>query len=171
MPTGDDRKASGAAALIGHLNGKALVVTSPGGDAPTPASLAEALPSSTAHAWQARLEPVLAPRSPRVARHGVESVLWRARRPLHPGRLADALDAVMHGVVRGLGHLWLCSSPDAVVSWHSAGAYLELREADRWLEAHDTIAAARYEETVIGAEGWADSLGLNRPLDAAVSTT
>ena len=30
---------------------------------------------------------------------------------------------------------------------------------------------ARYVDTVIGAEGWTDALGLERPLDAAVSTT
>ncbi|MFE7813898.1 class I SAM-dependent methyltransferase [Streptomyces sp. NPDC057433] len=31
--------------------------------------------------------------------------------------------------------------------------------------------AARYVDTVIGEEGWTDALGLDRPLDAAVSTT
>jgi SAM-dependent methyltransferase len=31
--------------------------------------------------------------------------------------------------------------------------------------------AARYVETVIGEVGWTDALGLDRPLDAAVSTT
>lgn len=31
--------------------------------------------------------------------------------------------------------------------------------------------AARYVDTVIGADGWTDDLGLDRPLDAAVSTT
>jgi SAM-dependent methyltransferase len=31
--------------------------------------------------------------------------------------------------------------------------------------------AARYVDTVIGEEGWTDALGLERPLDAAVSTT
>ncbi|MET9992430.1 class I SAM-dependent methyltransferase [Streptomyces mutabilis] len=31
--------------------------------------------------------------------------------------------------------------------------------------------AARYVDTVIGADGWTDALGLDRPLDAAVSTT
>ncbi|MDP9679784.1 SAM-dependent methyltransferase [Streptomyces griseoviridis] len=31
--------------------------------------------------------------------------------------------------------------------------------------------AAHYVDTVIGADGWTDALGLRRPLDAAVSTT
>ncbi|MFE6356931.1 class I SAM-dependent methyltransferase [Streptomyces rochei] len=31
--------------------------------------------------------------------------------------------------------------------------------------------AARYVDTVIGADGWTDALGLRRPLDGAVSTT
>ncbi|MER6527339.1 class I SAM-dependent methyltransferase [Streptomyces sp. NPDC001508] len=32
-------------------------------------------------------------------------------------------------------------------------------------------SAARYVDTVIGAHGWTDTLGLDRPLDAAVSST
>ena len=68
------------------------------------------------------------------------SLLWQTRRPLHPERLADALPTVMSGVVRGRGHLWLCSRPESVVTWRSAGPYLELREADRWLEAADSRA-------------------------------
>ncbi|WP_330479013.1 transposase [Streptomyces platensis] len=45
----------------------------------------------------------------------VTSVAWRARRPLHPQRLADTLPTVMAGVLRGRGHLWLSSRPRASI--------------------------------------------------------
>ncbi|MEU9115879.1 GTP-binding protein [Streptomyces sp. NPDC048483] len=57
------------------------------------------------------------------------SVVWRARRPLHPERLAVALATVMAGAVLSRGHLRLFSRPGAVVSLRLAGAHLELREA------------------------------------------
>ncbi|WP_326687283.1 MULTISPECIES: GTP-binding protein [unclassified Streptomyces] len=62
-------------------------------------------------------------------------MFWRARRPVHPERLAEALPQIMLGVVRGRGHLWPATRPDSVVSWRSAGAHLELREAETWLTA------------------------------------
>ncbi|WP_282701394.1 GTP-binding protein [Streptomyces sp. CC219B] len=162
---GGDRSASGVAALVGHLNREARVVVAPGGDVRA-ASIAEALPSGAADAWRARLEPVLPPPPPppRTADHGVESVLWRARRPLHPARLADALDTVLDGVVRGRGHLWLGSSPDAVVTWRSAGAHLELRETGRWLEPRDGAAwaAASPLRRTLASWFWHDPYGERR---------
>ncbi|MCT9081336.1 GTP-binding protein [Streptomyces fulvoviolaceus] len=95
---------------------------------------------------------------------GAETVLWRARRPLHPGRPADALPVVMRGVVRGRGHLWLCSRPDSVVTWRAAGAHLELREADRWLEAADAGAweAASPQRRTLASWFWGDHYGERR---------
>lgn len=91
-------------------------------------------------------------------------MLWRARRPLHPGRLADALPTAMRGVIRGRGHLWLCSRPDSVVTWRSAGAHLELREADRWLEPADTRAwqAASPQRRALASWFWDDYYGERR---------
>ncbi len=134
----DRRRAAGVAALASHLNGQALLVRHPGTDeaeADLPASLVQPAPPGTVEEWRAQLEPITVPRSRRGSNHGVDSLLWRARRPLHPERLADALSAVMCGVVRSRGHLWLSSRPDSVVTWRSAGPHLEIREADRWLEA------------------------------------
>ncbi|WP_411148056.1 GTP-binding protein [Streptomyces sp. A30] len=138
---GDGEQACTATALASRLNPRARLVTSPDIDGAGPelrALLVRAAPHGAEGEWQARLEPVTVPAARYGAGPGAETVLWRVRRPLHPGRLADALPVAMRGVVRGRGHLWLCSRPDSVVTWRSAGAHLELREADRWLEPADT---------------------------------
>jgi hypothetical protein len=59
---------------------------------------------------------------------------------------------------------WLCSSPDAVVTWRSAGAYLESTEADRWLEPRDTTAwaAASPLRRTLASWFWHDRYGERR---------
>ncbi|MEU6866239.1 GTP-binding protein [Streptomyces sp. NPDC046876] len=164
---GDSQWVSGAAALIGHLNPHATLLKVPdGGDvaAGLPSFLTQPAPTGTSEGWRTGLEPVILPRSPRGSGHGVNSVLWHARRPLHPERLADALGAVMIGVARSRGHLWLSSRPDEVVTWRSAGAHLELREADRWLEAGDGNAweAASPQRRTLASWFWHDYYGERR---------
>lgn len=164
---GDGEQASAAARLVSQLNARARLVTSPGAEGAgpeLPASLVRAAPPGVEDEWRARLEPVTVPRGRCGADRGVESVVWRDRRPLHPGRLADALSVVMCGVVRGRGHLWLCSRPDSVVTWRSAGAHLELREAERWLEAADARAweAASPQRRTLASWFWDDYYGERR---------
>ncbi|MGN5380790.1 GTP-binding protein [Streptomyces lasalocidi] len=156
----------GGAALLGQLNRQARILTPVGteGAAPElPTSLVQALPAGADEEWRSRLEPVVPPR-PRAGDHGAESLCWHARRPLHPERLADALAVVMAGVVRGRGHLWLCSRPDAVVTWRSAGVYLELREADRWLDEDDPRGwqAVSPQRRTLASWFWHDYYGERR---------
>ncbi|MBT2675684.1 GTP-binding protein [Streptomyces sp. ISL-14] len=166
----DSEQASEVAALVRHLNSHALLLTQADADqaeeagTEPPASLIRALPAGAAEEWQMRFEPVTAPRARPGRSRSVVSVLWRARRPLHPGRLADALPAVMSGVLRGSGHLWLCSRLESVVTWRSAGAHLELREADRWLEAADAPAweAASPQRRTLASWYWHDYYGERR---------
>ncbi|MEU9086546.1 GTP-binding protein [Streptomyces sp. NPDC048357] len=164
---GGSRGVSGAAALLGHLNAHAVLLTvSDRADAAAqlPPFLAQPSPAGASDEWRARLEPVIVPSLHATSVHGVGSVLWRARRPLHPERLADAMSPVMAGVVRSRGHLWLASRPDAVVAWRSAGAHLELREADRWLEAGDPKAwdAASPQRRTLASSAWDDYYGERR---------
>ncbi|RCG22356.1 hypothetical protein DQ392_06845 [Streptomyces reniochalinae] len=138
--------AAGVATLLRHLNQTAVCLTLPSTAAGEAVS---GLPSALfgpgvrggLHDWLARLDPVGVPHTPSVTGGGVTSVLWRARRPVHPERLADALGDVLPGVVRGHGHLWLSNRPASVITWRSAGAHLELREAGHWLEDSATGAA------------------------------
>lgn len=137
----------GVAALLGHLNRTAACLVLPSAPA---AEAVSGLPSALFEPgvrcgpddWLTRLDAVGVPHTPSGTGGGVTSVLWRARRPVHPERLADTLGAVLPGVVRGHGHLWLSSRPASVITWRSAGAHLELREAGHWLE--DTTAHAAW---------------------------
>ncbi|MEV2237111.1 GTP-binding protein [Micromonospora sp. NPDC049891] len=64
---------------------------------------------------------------------GVVSVDFRARRPFHPQRLHDVLEAVNAEVIRSRGHLWLASQPETVIAWDFAGGGLSLGSLGRWL--------------------------------------
>lgn len=165
--TGNEHHAAGVAALASQLNHHALVVRPTGAEeaeAELPPSLAQPSAPGIADEWQAQLEPVTVPRAHRGSDHGVNSVLWRARRPLHPERLADALGTVMCGVVRSRGHLWLSSRPESIVTWRSAGPHLELREAGSWLEPDTRRAweAVSPQRRTLASWFWHDYYGERR---------
>jgi G3E family GTPase len=87
---GDGEQAPLAARLVTQLNSRARLVTPADMDGAGPelrASLVRAVPSAAEGEWRARLEPVTVPAKGHCADRGVETVLWGARRPLHPGRL------------------------------------------------------------------------------------
>jgi G3E family GTPase len=64
---------------------------------------------------------------------GVVSAVFRARRPFHPARLHDVLEAVNAEVLRSRGHLWVASQPDTAVAWEFAGGGLAMGSLGRWL--------------------------------------
>ncbi|TRW88752.1 hypothetical protein FK535_00215 [Mycolicibacterium sp. 018/SC-01/001] len=66
---------------------------------------------------------------------GVGLVEFSSRRPFHPGRLHDALDVLLDGVVRSRGRLWLANRPDRVMWVESAGGGLRLAQIGKWLSA------------------------------------
>lgn len=69
--------------------------------------------------------------------YGVSSVVFRARRPMHPQRLHDALEDLTDQALRSRGHLWLATQPDLVIGWESAGGGIALGPLGRWLAALD----------------------------------
>ncbi|WP_432111322.1 GTP-binding protein [Streptomyces sp. YPW6] len=157
-----DRFTSGVAALARQLNRGARLLAPD--DADFSASLLRPSGPDFIDRWQALLEPVTIPRYSRAADGSVRSVLWRSRRPVHAQRLAEALPAVMRAVARSKGHLWLSSRPDAVVTWRSAGAHLEMRESDRWLEPRNVPAwdAASPQRRTLASWFWHDRFGERR---------
>ncbi|MEU6346210.1 GTP-binding protein [Streptomyces sp. NPDC046977] len=125
-----------AEVLVRHLNpAVALHVAESSGAVDVPADN-----STLLDAWRHRLEPIRVLRVHGATGHDIGSFVWRTRRPVHPQRLADALGVVMFGVLRSRGHLWLCSRPEAVVLWRSAGPHLELLESGHWLKEDDISA-------------------------------
>ncbi|MEU4095841.1 GTP-binding protein [Streptomyces sp. NPDC026673] len=155
--------AGGADVLVRHLNPAVVVhegeVRGVGG-----AVAGSAAPWLLLGAWRQRLEPVRVMRVYGAPGHGIDSFVWRARRPLHPQRLFDVLGTVMFGVLRSRGHLWLCSRPESVVGWRSAGPHLEMAESGRWLQEGDAPAwrAASAQRRTLASWFWHEQFGERR---------
>lgn len=161
----DSRPAEGAAAVARHLNPSARIADL--GQLPTDdtALTGRWSPKDARESWASSMEAVTSLSSPPDPHHlSVSSLVWHARRPLHPGRLAEALGDVMFGVLRSRGHLWLANRPDAVINWRSAGPHLDMRETDRWLEESDARAwqAASTQRRTLACWFWDDHFGERR---------
>jgi G3E family GTPase len=76
---------------------------------------------------------------------GVQLVRFDPDRPLHPGRLHDALDVLLDGVVCSRGRLWLASQHDRTVWLESAGPGLRMGDAGPWLATLDDGAWAEVD--------------------------
>ncbi len=75
-----------------------------------------------------------------VDEYGIESFIYRARRPFHPDRLfsmIEAEEAALPGILRSKGFLWLASRHDFAYEWAQAGVSLQLRPAGLWWAAAD----------------------------------
>jgi G3E family GTPase len=86
--------------------------------------------------------PLLRGQPPLEDSAGVRLLVFTARRPFHPQRLHDAIDALLDGVVRSRGRVWLATRPSAVLWLESAGGGLQVGYAGDWLTAGDADAWA-----------------------------
>ncbi len=73
---------------------------------------------------------------PQEADHdGVGTLVWRHRRPFHPGRLYAALEDLTCAAPRSRGRFWLADRPDTLLTWDAAGGALCVENAGPWLAA------------------------------------
>jgi len=146
-----------ARALLEQLNPAAVVLPAGSG----PAGLASGrFDTRAAHA---RVNPAWAQYGER-AEGSVRTVTWTRQRPLHPQRLADALEEVLSGTVRGRGRFWLASQPDNLLVWDSQGDLLMVENGGPWLAslpdaAMDLVADARRASALLD---WAPGVGDRR---------
>lgn len=88
-----------------------------------------------------RADPSIVPAGADVRRDGdAWTVVWRARRPLHPVRLHEALDELVDGPLRSRGTVWLAGRPDALVGWEATGPRLSLGHIGSWLDGENPCA-------------------------------
>ncbi|MGP3955244.1 CobW family GTP-binding protein [Nonomuraea sp. 3N208] len=65
----------------------------------------------------------------------IVTMVWRSRRPLHPGRLFEAVDELVVESVRARGRFWLATRPDQLLAWDSVAGIVSVEDAGPWLAA------------------------------------
>ncbi|MEJ2630707.1 MAG: zinc metallochaperone GTPase ZigA [Acidihalobacter sp.] len=74
--------------------------------------------------------------TPETEEYGIGSFVYRARRPFHPARFAEALKTNWPGnVLRSKGFFWLASRPDFAGEWSQAGGIVRHGPAGIWWAA------------------------------------
>lgn len=72
---------------------------------------------------------------PETEEYGIQSFVYRARRPFHPQRFFDFINSEWKGVIRSKGFFWLASDPEFAGSWSQAGAMARHGVAGYWWAA------------------------------------
>ncbi|MCD0453008.1 GTP-binding protein [Actinocorallia sp. API 0066] len=82
-----------------------------------------------------RVDPATAVLPCDIHTEAVDTVVWRARRPLHPARFFDAVDALAAETVRSRGRFWLANRPDRMLAWDAVAGVVGIEDAGAWLAA------------------------------------
>jgi G3E family GTPase len=71
--------------------------------------------------------------TPETDEFGFTTIVFRARRPFHPGRLLELANSEdFDGVVRSKGLVWLATRQDEALDWSQAGKVISLLSAGTW---------------------------------------
>jgi G3E family GTPase len=120
-------------AVLHQLNPKARLVRASHGVVPmdllVDTNAFEFEKASQASGWQ---RAIIGKKTPPTREFDLQSFVYRARRPFHPGRLWDALQERMPGVIRVKGFFWLASRHNHAGIWSQAGHAFRDDLAGRW---------------------------------------
>ncbi|MEV0612582.1 GTP-binding protein [Nonomuraea sp. NPDC050404] len=132
----------------------------------TPVHTAGSLPSCTGAALCAgelaeRVDPATARLPCDAQTDEIVTAVWRSRRPLHPGRLFDAVDELVTESVRSRGRFWLAGRPSRLLAWDAVAGIVSVEDGGPWLAAlpeaaWDLVAPAR---RLAAALDWEDGHG------------
>jgi G3E family GTPase len=98
---------------------------------------------------------------PETEEYGLSSLVFRSRRPMHPGRFWDLITGpAFKGVIRSKGVIWLATRSDWAGIWSSAGVVSSLNYGGAWLATapQDEWPADldRDEVAAVWEEPWGD---------------
>jgi G3E family GTPase len=153
--------------LVASLNADARIITADHGQVPLSAILNTGLfdeDKAAQHPLWAKELYGYASHAPESETYGIESFVYRARRPFDPARFHAFLttDGLDH-VVRAKGHFWLASRPDLVGELAVAGSQTITARMGRWwasIPKHQWPEDGRFERFV--AQHWDDVWGDRR---------
>jgi G3E family GTPase len=94
-----------------------------------------------------------------------QRLVWHRNRPMHPGRLAAALDETLPGSIRSRGQLWFATHPERQISWESSGPLCSIAAVTSW----DHVATGAECFLVLVGEDL-DSKGILEALDGTLLT-
>ncbi|GAA2212325.1 GTP-binding protein [Nonomuraea monospora] len=106
----------------------------------TPVHPATALPAVTGAALctselAERVEPATAQLPGDARTDEITTMVWHSRRPLHPGRLFEAVDELVTESVRSRGRFWLATRPSRLLAWDAVAGIVSVEDAGPWLAA------------------------------------
>jgi G3E family GTPase len=70
--------------------------------------------------------------APESEEYGIESFVYRSRRPFHPGKFHAFLNSAWPNVVRAKGFFWIANRPDWMGEVSHAGALVRHQRMGRW---------------------------------------
>ncbi len=122
--------------LVASLNADARIIACDHGRAPLDALLDTGLfdeEAASRHPLWAKELYGYAHHQPETEEYGIESFVYRARRPFDPARFhAFLIDGGLDHVVRAKGHFWLATRPDWVGELAVAGTQTMTSRLGRW---------------------------------------